>query len=352
MSKRLLFRLHKYIGLAAALFILVQAITGAMLVYRAELARLVDPAGMVRQSQGPDAPLSAILGSIRQSHPDWRIGRIFFPREPGDVYFVQLTTSEGAARYASVDPGSARILREGRVWSFPAEAALRIHYELMSGVPGRVFVLLVGLSVLGMAASGLAYWWPRRGRWRKSLAVDFGLAPKIVLRQFHRSLGPLLALPILLSAATGAYLAFVLLIESPAPPPRPSTATPPATAPDSALALARSAFPGSAVRDIRIPDPGTFNILFRAPERNPEAVHLVRVDLAQNRVLARVPADRDPSLWVPILPIHTGKTFGTTGRIILLLGALALATLAVTGPLMWLQARKPRKSKTHMRTAP
>jgi len=351
MSKRLLLLIHRYCGLAAALFLLVQAATGAMLVYRAELARLADPAGMVRQSQGPDAPLSAILCAIRDQHPDWRIRRIFFPIGADGVYFVHLTTAEGAARYASLDPGSTRILRAGGIWSFPAEAALRIHYEMMSGLPGRIFILLVGISLLGMIATGLAYWWPRRGRWRKSLAIDLRLAPKLVLRHFHRSLGALLAPLILLSAATGAYLAFVLLIESPAPPARLSS-PPSVTAPDRALALARSQFPGSAVRDIRIPDPGTFNILLRAPERNAEAVHLVRVDLATNRVLARIPADRDPSLWVPILPIHNGKALGTIGRIILLLGALAIATLTVTGPLMWLQARKPSKKKPVLRSAP
>lgn len=351
-TKRLLFSVHKYCGLAAALFIIVQALTGSMLVYRTELAQFIDPRGMVRHATGPDAPLSAILNSIQRSNPDFQIQRLVYPANPTATYFAHMVSTDSTLRYASVDPADGRILRTGSIWSFPVEAALFVHLSLMTGRAGLILILVTGLSIVTLATTGLIYWWPRRGRFGKALALDLRLPGRVVLRQFHRSLGVVISAVILLSATTGLFVGSVFLFASGPLYSVAPTGDPPKVEPgtDAMLALARSEFPGHAIRDIRMPALHSFNVFFLAPERNPSAVHIVRIDLASRRVVAKLATGDDDSLWVPILPIHNGELFGWAGRFVILCAGIALTVMAVTGPLMWLQRSRAGMKKINKKS--
>lgn len=346
-AKRLAFQVHKWCGLLAAAFLLVQATTGTMLVFRGEFAQIVDRAGMVRRTLGGEAPLSRVMASIRDRYPGFELQRIVYPQGPHSTYFAHLVNAQGAVRYVSVDPGDGAVLRAGSIWRFPTEAALLIHYQLMSGRIGLGVVLLTGLSLLTMATCGLIYWWPRPGRWRRSLEIDWRLPGRAVLRQAHRAAGPVLATVLCLSAVTGLALAYGLLSR-----PGPVRSTEPSGSPpvadtevDHALAMARQVFPGRRLRDIRMPAPGRFNVFFWAPEHSPEAVHGVRMTLEPLRIVSVSKAEADRTLFTAVLPIHSGASFGPIGQTAILLGGLGLAGLAVTGPLMWLQARRLRSRR-------
>ncbi|MDB5448629.1 MAG: hypothetical protein JWQ97_3946, partial [Phenylobacterium sp.] len=49
-SKRVLLSAHRWVGLLACAFVLLQALTGSLLVFRGGLAELLDPGGMVRRT--------------------------------------------------------------------------------------------------------------------------------------------------------------------------------------------------------------------------------------------------------------------------------------------------------------
>ncbi|TAK99119.1 MAG: iron transporter [Rhodospirillaceae bacterium] len=341
-SKPTLFRLHKWCGLAAAIFVLVQAVTGAILLYRQEISRVVDPSGMVRHSKGADAPLSQILNSIRRNSPDFQIQRVVYPQNRDDPYFVYLANAVGVMRYASVDPGTAEILRLGSAWQFPTQAALLIHYQLMAGRLGLGFVLLLGLSLLTSVVSGMTYWWPRQ--WRGSLSVNFSLSPRLILRQLHRSLGVVASAVLCVSLLTGVLLVIPLLL---APSPLPAAAQDPpfVSKIDRIVDLARAEFPNHDLSYVEMTNPTSIIVNLRAPERNPLAIHSVEFDLASERMVGKIPADKDSSLWVVVLPIHMGIILGNEGRFIILLGAFALAALSISGVLMWYQAARHRNGR-------
>ena len=208
---------------------------------------------MTRQSAIGSAPLSALLASAERQFPGYRANRIFLPPSPQDAAFAQLTGPDGAMRYASLDPGSAQVLAAGTVWRFPLEAALQLHYRLMDGRTGLAIVLANGLALLLMAGTGLGFWWPKRGGLAQSLAIGKSAPARIRLRHFHRSAGVIAALLLLFSAATGLLLVAPDLYEAGAP--TAPTPLPPRTAAqiDRAVALAAAQFPGSALRDIRLP---------------------------------------------------------------------------------------------------
>ncbi|MCF8709657.1 PepSY-associated TM helix domain-containing protein [Rhizorhapis sp. SPR117] len=348
MLRPVLLKIHRYCGLVAALFVLVQALSGIVLIYRGELARVIDPVGMVRQSNSGNAPLSDILIAVQRSYPEREIQRLAFPVAKDGVYFAHMADRTGNMIYTTVDPGSSKILSTGSIWHYPTEAALLVHYQLMSGKIGLAVVICTDLSILMMMTSGLLYWWPAKGRFAKSLTIRWNSSFRLLLRQVHRSTGIIVTIVIGTSALTGLAMAIAMMVT-----PGPLSQAPAKEMPsvnwghaDRALALAQARFPGAAVRDIRMPAPGLFNIFLFAPERNPEAVHTVALDLAKTQVLATTAAANDRHIWVPMLPIHDGKTFGEAGRALILLGGLSLVFLAITGPLMWYQGYRRQRRKT------
>lgn len=349
-GKTALFRIHKYCGLAAALVLLVQAITGMALVYGADIAQWLDPAGLVRNTAGSDASPGQLLAAAEANYPGFRVQRLVYPAQPDATYFVHMADARGARRYVSLDPGNAEILRDGSVWSFPVEAALLFHDQLMAGKFGMALVTLAGFVLLCLGISGMIVWWPKRGRIRKSLAIQWHLKARLVLRQLHRSTGVVVAIILGFSTVTGLFMSIPMLIEeSPEALPRVGRSIAPAI--DGALALARREFPGHAVRDIRMPGPRRLNVFFNAPERNSRAVHLVSIDLPAHRVtmVRHARAHKEP--WVIALPLHTGQALGAAGRVLILLGGFALALLAASGPILWYQASR-MKRRAPARPAP
>jgi len=338
--------LHRYAGLVMALSLLAQAMTGALLLYRGPVERLLDRAGQTSRGQGPAISAGQAMAAAGTAFPDARVARLFAPDASRSTWFAHMARANGQAVYATVDPAGGAVLRAGGLSRFPLEAALQLHYRLLSGRAGMAVVALNGLALLLMAGSGLAYWWPKRNP-AKALAIRWSLSPRLVLRQAHRTLGVVASAFLILLSTTGLLLVFPDLLAR-GGGGGASTAVATAAHVDRDLTLAQSAFPSATLRDIRIgSDRLIFN--FHAPERNTRAVHVVVVALADPRMISATPAQRSVALWTPVLPLHTGEFIAPVGPAVWLLVALSLATLAISGPIMWRHAaaqrrRAPRKA--------
>jgi len=339
--KAFVFRLHRYIGLVAAAFLFVQAITGTMLVFGPQVAQLLDPAGMTSGPGSTDPTPARLVAAAAARYPDAGFGRVAYPSQDDGTYLVHLVAADGTQRFVSLDRHSGAVLRSGGILRFPVIAALNLHDRWLTGRLGTAIVSLAGLSLLILAGTGLASWWPRRGALRKSLTVRWTMAPRLVLRQLHRTVGVSLSALLAFVAVTGLFVAVPMLLDP--PPATHATAAEAASGMDSAVAFAGKAFPGRTIRDIRQPAPGRLAVFLFAPERNSMAVNRVVVDTVAGKVESTRAASADRAAWVIALPLHSGRTFGLPGRILVLLVGLSLAALAVTGPLMWLHARRTRR---------
>jgi len=342
-----LFRVHRWLGITAAAFLFVQALTGVTLVFGPELARLIDPSGMTSRPGAADAPPNALITAAEAQYPHYRISRLVYPAAGGGTYLVHLTDERGSIRYVSLDRHDASVLRKGSVWHFPMIAVFNIHDQWLAGRPGMALVMASGFSLVIMAISGLVFWWPRRSV-RKSLAVRWDSKPRLILRQLHRTTG-VLAFPLLLiQAVTGLTIIIPMVTD---PPAREwNTRESFARRVDLSVALARRRYPDHAIRDVRVAAPTIVNVFFKAPERNSRAVHRVTVDTKSKRVDAVLDASADRAIWVITYPLHTGEFFGLAGRILLLFVGLALAGLAGAGALMWMQARGAKSRSAKART--
>lgn len=332
---------HRRMALLFAPLLILQALTGAALLFRAPLDRLIGGAPVAGAVQPAERLFSAAAATGK------RVERLWMPAGEGDLARVQLADASGVRSLAAIDPVSGHIRREGGLAAFPTEAALQLHYRLMAGTTGLAIVMLTGLVLMAMAATGLAYWWPQQGRWAKALAINPRLPRRIRLRHWHRSFGVVLALLIAASAATGALMAATdlagAIAPQAAPAPMAARGLPAEAEVRRAVELAQAAFPQGKLRDLRLSPGGVMDVNLLAPERNAQAVHIVKVDLAEGRIVRTIAAQDNPALWMKVLPYHSGGEFGLIGRLVLLAEALVLIGLGVSGPWMWWQQRKRLK---------
>lgn len=335
----LLLIVHRWIALALAPLLLLQAATGAVLLFRDQLTQLTLP--VPPAASGRSAPLSAIVAAAANTFPDMRLTRLFLPVQGKSAALAQLEGSAGTVRYAAIDPADAGVVSSGSIWRFPMEAALQIHFRLMAGSAGLAVVALNGLALALLAASGLWQWWPGASRVVSAMTDPARAPARLRLRAWHRTVGALLAFVLLASSVTGLLLALPNLPLAAAP--GPALPAPPAPGPgdiDAAHALAAATYPGAIARDVRFAPDGSLVFNFHAPRGGKWGVDVVTVSTAQRRVIQIVPYEENKALWLTALPIHTGDLIGPAGRWPMLAAAFALAFLAISGPLAWRRARR------------
>lgn len=244
-------------------------------------------------------------------------------------------------RYASIDPANARVISSGSIWRFPHEAALQVHFRLLSGPTGIALVALNGLALALLAVSGLWQWWPGARRVPQALKDTAKAPARLKLRAWHRSVGAVLAFVLLTSSATGIMLAVPNLpfaSASSEPPAKPVALD--GGAIDRGMALAQATYPGAGIRDVRFAADGKLTVNLLAPRGGRWAVDVVTVSAAGQRVTSALPYERNEALWLTALPIHTGDLIGPAGRWPMLAAAFALAFLALSGPIAWWRSKR------------
>jgi uncharacterized iron-regulated membrane protein len=350
-AKLVLIRLHRWVGLAVGLLVILQGVTGATVAFRHELNRLVHPAALVVAPPAQAATLQAVAAAAKAAAPDRKLARIDTPARADDAYLVRLDGKAGDIAYAAVDPGSARVLRLAPLAGWPVEFLYQLHMSLLSGDAGERVVGFTGLGLLFMALTGPFVWWPGRARIRDGLEVRLDVDLHRGSRDLHR-LGGVLAAPVLaLTAATGLLMAWqpwlapavnlvAPVVETKAPKPLPGACAAPRSL-DEAVAAAAGRHTGQTIKSVRFPGKGgkVVAVYFRAlGTSNGRATDHVWVDVCSATVLREKGALSEPAgsrFFNGLLWIHTGQWLGGLGRVLALLAALTAAGLGVTGFIQW-----------------
>jgi uncharacterized iron-regulated membrane protein len=351
MIRRVLFWTHRLAGLAAVAYVVVIALSGAALVFREELRGWEHP--QTRLGGEPGSPDDA-LAVARQQFPGWQPLSITFPntrspqwmvyllrgREAREVYFLagRLTTA--------VDP------RAG-----VSGALAGLHSNLLAGRTGRRLNGYGAAVLLWLALSGGYLWLPRSwtaDQLRARLRIGPGGGPRVLAWQLHHSLGVGTFLFAAILALTGMYYVWSAPYLNVARQLGRSTEPRPAAhSPEAALLsiaeLARRAeavFPGRPVHRVSVPAGPHEAVRATLREGEPQEFHWVStvfLDPVTGAVLGTNPLESRPRGdaflgWLSAL--HFGVFGGWPVRWLWCALGLALAAVAVTGPLLWWLRRK------------
>lgn len=353
-TRTALLKLHRWVGLAFAALLLVQGLTGTLLVFRDEIESLIHPALAV--TPGETMPVQTLVDTVREGAPQATLQRIKFAENPARAAMFVMRLENGAPWMVAVDPYSGEIVREGSYAAWPAEWLFHLHDALLAGETGEIIVSIEGAMLAFLVVFGIIIWWPGRRRLTSGFRILTGQGADRAIRTAHRAIGAGIGIVLVMSGVTGALLIHRAALQPYLPVvPRPkfdvALSEMPLRPVDTLLSDARSRHGPLPLREVRFSGAaGQVVALYFQDEssRRPNATRQYFYNAYEGVELGRYePASLPPmnavSDW--LFTIHTGKAGGLGGRILVLLGGLSLVFFAGSGVWLWLSARRQKRAR-------
>ena len=337
--RRVLFQVHRWVGLVAGVYVVIVSVTGAALVFRIDLQRASHPHLFTASAAAVTDPVT-IMESVVRAYSDHGLSGVDAPTTMRATYLAYVTSPAGF-KTVLIDPATARVLGE-----LPERTAVRalqdLHYDLFSGRTGRIVNGIGALAIVVLAVTGVTEWWRRPQNWKR----------KRVWRELHRAIGIWSVLFILMWAITGAYFAFpatfraIIGAVSPLTIGRtPESPVRPEARPSwqQVIASAKQARAGRHIARVVLPfgERGSWLVMFADSQPTPAYTELesVYVDQYTGSVI-RIDEGQlsaGDRLTRAIAPVHVGSFGGTPIRVAWFVFGLAPAVLAITGAVVWLR---------------
>ena len=360
--RQVVLKIHLWLSLTFAAVILVACVTGAALVYRHEIDRVLNPE-LYEVTPG-DVGWHAVWQSVAARYPS-ADGTLI--RGPVDRVVYQVEIGDGLLPFAvHVDPGTGRILGD----RYPAQSfagwLFLLHFNLFAGDVGHAIVGVTGLTLVLITFTGAWLWWPSIRRFAFGFRVRWTRPFFVLNYDLHRVLG-ILSLPLVfVLSLTGAMLVFydvgsrlvhAVFLTTPAieEPLRLTDVADeePAASPvtlDQAAAVAVRLAPAARASSMYVPGPVTepVKIWLRTQgdiRPNVGSWH-ASIDRTSGTVVsAMVPANTSiaahaDETWV--IALHFGTFGGAPVRAVYAVGGVVPVVLLVTGVAHWWLHRRTR----------
>lgn len=347
--RRSILTFHRWLSIGAAVFWLLQALTGIAIVFHWEIAD-----AQISSAHRP-TDLVAIerrIDALVAEEPGAKATTVWTTGSDTDRFNIYLESKEGESR-------TVRVLGDGAVIDRPREDETRLmeflvglHHDLL-GRWGSWIVAISGILLCSNLILGLVVAWPKRGTWRRAITPVQKGPPATRLYSWHRAVGLWAVLPALVIAATGTLMKFeegvgnLIGAKGVELPANPAAGKPIGFA--QAAKAAIDAVPGSSLTQVAWPkdNDATYYTRVKAPGEIRRAYGDTRVlvDANDGSVRGVFPiADAEPAraFLSALFPIHTGEAGGLVGRLLSIAIGLWLVTMIVAGILLWLRRRKPR----------
>lgn len=368
-------KLHRWLSIPLGAVITVVSLTGALLVFEAEITRALDP-HLYRVAVPPGAPRltpSQLVDSIRRQLPDsLELTALELPADPAASCMASF---RGVARRTlGVDPYTGEVLGWTKRPAF-FQSVRKLHRWLLDAPASRgeesIGKRVVGIATLLLVVilvSGLVIWIPRS---RKALKNRLTISWRHGLRRFwydsHVALGFYATLLLLVMALTGLTwsfgwyrtAAYALFGGSPRQETvqqtarqketRPEAAQPTPHEADAAVGIDLRAWDRVAEElRRRYPDGrsitlshGEARIVTSAPShmRREDKVRFDPADGTLRQIVRYDELPRAQRLRGWFYALHTGTWGGLLTRILYFAAALIGASLPLTGYYLWLRRR-------------
>ena len=354
-------RVHRWLGILSGAFVFVIAVTGAILVFRTEIDRLLT-VGVPVEVQETALPIDSLVARWREREPGATLDIIGLPidgygrRDWSAPYELWGVTGKGEERRWLLNPFTAEIIAPP---SFDLGQFVRdIHIRLLvvDGPPwlrltALVFVGVVGVALAMSIVSGVIL--HRRRLVRELFCLRRHGSRRVLLSDLHKRIAVWALLFHLLMAVTGAFLGLEVLWwafqpsgDVPASSSRP--ASPVAVSLDDLADAAERAIPDSEPLQLILPQHEGEPVVVVMRNANPLIHHWsskVSLDPSKATVLDIYDASEAgfwERLYFMIEPLHFGYYGGLPVKIAYCVLALGLAILPLSGLALWWGRRKAK----------
>ncbi len=383
--RRVMTKLHRWSGLALAVFLLIAALTGVVLSFRWEIDALLNPNLFKVTPVGTARPFAELIQGVESCFPDLLVSTLALPATPNDSLRVFLKArgdahaahkmgqgvkAKPSFNQAFVNPYTGEILGQRNTSDFVVDRVnfvpfmLRLHYSLFLDKGGSWFMGGCAVVWFITAFLGLILSWPRLWTeiksWRPIVSIRSGRGGYKFNYDLHRA-ASVITFPILIVVAfTSVYLNLPEISKPVIQHFSPITSNQPAQAagrvaldasvitPEAAIAAAQAVLPMAQPTFVsRDFGKGYYSVRLRLPDDvSPNGNNTVFVDMKDVLVIHRRLATERTAADTFIawqIPLHAGTAFGLFGQMLICLSAITLAAICITGFNVWYRKHRSEK---------
>ena len=378
-SRKLLVKVHLYVGLVLGAVLSIAGLTGSLIVFWQPIDAALNPGLLAPDGACTESEYRSVdelVAAVRAKlPPSGQLSSLDFPDHERPLlwawYRIQAPQADWEDIYTLfVQPCSGEVTgprlwnSQQRPWGGPLMSALiQLHTSLWLNEGNILFGnhLLSFGSVLLMVSILIGYflWWPRQSTWISAFTIKRGSGGKRLTYELHKTFGVCAGLLLLMSLFTGIHLyspwtdmidrgvnllSPVTGLDEPPPMPNPMPDAAPIS-PWDAMEIATAALPGGRPESIELPsdEHGLYLVTL-----DTGAVWKTAVSIEQYRGdIVRMLGPHDATVadrflgW--LFPLHTGRALGLPGRILISVLGLLPTVLYVTGLFLWLGRRRRRQ---------
>jgi len=372
--KKLTGKIHLWLGLTSGLVVFIIAITGCLYAFRSEVENLTQPYRFVQQQGRAGLPPSALSRIAGKELPGKHIHAVLYEGGTHAAKAIFYSGEEDYYYIVYINPYTGKVLKvkDENKGFFPF--VLDGHFYLwLPHEAGHVVVATATLIFFVMVVTGIVLWWPRNKAGRKQrFSIKWDARWRRKNYDLHNVLGFYVSWLAIIFAVTGlvwgfqwfskAYYAVITGGETMVEYKEPQSVYKPAPAGgipaiDRVWLQLKSEVPQGGSIEVHIPEDSLSAI---AVNINPTPATYWRTDyryfdrysleeLHVDHIWGRYnDAKGGKALMRMNYDIHIGAVLGLPGKILAFCISLIIASLPVTGTLIWWGRRS--KTKTTAKT--
>lgn len=365
--RKLIGKIHLWLGLSSGLLVFIIAITGCIYAFQEEIQNATQPYRFVEWQNKQPLPPSAIQHIAERALPHKQVHAVMY--EGGNHTAKAIFYSDTARYYyfVYINQYTGRVLKVSNENATFFRFILDGHYYLwLPPAVGHVVVASATLVFFVMIVSGIILWWPRNKAGRKQrFSIKWNAKWRRKNYDLHNVLGFYIASIALVFAITGLVWGFewfgklyyatvtggekMYQYEEPKSVPTARTHTAPM---DILWADMRKDLPKDASIEVHPPEddssciaintnnkPGTY---YATDYRYFDQYTLKELDV--KHIWGRYKNVHGGKKLVRMnYDIHVGAILGLPGKVLAFFGSLIIASLPVTGFIIWWGRRNKKK---------
>jgi uncharacterized iron-regulated membrane protein len=189
---RAFWRWHFYAALFVIPLVLLLSVTGSAYLFKPQLDRL-QQSMLVEQARSELVPAGTLdpdlqLSKVMSAYPGWQFQYYQLPEQVGDPAILRIANPETRERVDVLVANDGEIIGSINKDAWWSEWVSRLHGELLLGDFGSAIVELAANWAIVMVVSGLYLWWPR-GRGFAGVLWPRFQRGRVLWRDLHAVIG-------------------------------------------------------------------------------------------------------------------------------------------------------------------
>lgn len=211
--KKILQKIHLYLALVFFLPLVIQGLSGSILVFRSEISDFIlrqNYEFAVGQNKSADEILLAVknLNILNEENVIAAI-RLPIKEKQAVITRVNNKNDKKLSQEIYLDPVSLAVIKIKNPSSDFFNFVKKLHTNLLiDGQESRIVVGIFGFVLLFMAITGIIIWWPKANNYINALKLNFKLKGVAFHRSLHKVFGFYIFLVMLVISFSGIYLSY------------------------------------------------------------------------------------------------------------------------------------------------